>query len=95
MKKFFSLLVLLAFLSTSSTLAATEPEQATELVQTPSEPKEVKAAPKEVGKASNEGVRAAKRRDWQNWLFAGTSVAIAIAALLLLRDSGHAPHHNN
>jgi hypothetical protein len=102
MKKVFFLFLCLAFLSSSTQIRASEnPPLPQETQQTaPQEaetPKEIpwSSSPKEVGRASNEGVKAAKTRNWQNWLFAGTSVAIAVVALILLSDSGHSPHHND
>ncbi len=103
MKKFFSLLLSLAFVTTSFSSLCAEEEETQKALETTTEslpsnlPEETikTTTPREVGKASPESLRAAKKRDWQSWLFASTSVAVAVAALILLRDSGHAPHHNH
>jgi hypothetical protein len=103
MKKIFSLFLSFVFLSTSISYLCAEEVETPKAMEATSEslpdnlPEEaIKTTnPREVGKASDESLRAAKKRDWQGWLFASTSVAVAVAALLLLRDSGHAPHHNH
>jgi hypothetical protein len=43
-----------------------------------------------VGKASNEGSRAAKRKRWQNYAIAAGAIAIAVTALILVANNdGH------
>ncbi len=43
-----------------------------------------------VGKASDDGTRAAKRQQWQNIAIAAAAVAVAVTALILVsRNNGH------
>jgi|GEM_PF-5919481 hypothetical protein len=46
--------------------------------------------PKEVGKASQEGVEAGKSSAWVTYTVAGIAIAVAITALILVsRNQGH------
>ncbi len=93
MKKYFSFFLSCFFIGASCALHAESP---TESMPAAPYSSEEKAPPKkEVGKASQEALKTAKKRDWQNWLFASTSVAAAVVAIILLRDSGHSPHHHH
>ncbi len=56
------------------------------------------AARKEVGKASLESMQAAKRKEWQKWILAGTTLAAIIIAIVFLHQSWehhdtHGHHH--
>ena len=44
--------------------------------------------PREVGAASTEGARAAKKRQWQNIAIAGLAVAVAATAIYLASTNG-------
>jgi hypothetical protein len=50
-----------------------------------------------VGQASNEGVNAAKRRQWRNIALAVGAVAVAVTALILVscNDGHHHRHHGD
>jgi hypothetical protein len=71
--------------------------EAATLAETPEEAPQPEAAPdsttpvvKEVGKASTDGMSAAKRRQWQNIALASGAVIVATVAMILVsRNNGH------
>ncbi len=49
-----------------------------------------------VGQASNEGMSAAKKKQWTNIAIAVCAVAVAVTALILVASNdGHKQHHKN
>jgi hypothetical protein len=69
--------------------------EASTLAETPQETPQTEAAPntsavKEVGKASTDGMSAAKKRQWQNIALASGAVVVATVAMILVsRNNGH------
>ena len=50
---------------------------------------------KEVGKASSDGMKTARRKQWQNIGIAIGAVAVAVTALVLVSsNAGHSPSHS-
>ena len=51
---------------------------------------------KEVGKASEDSVKAAKSKKWQNIALAGAAVAVAVIAIIVVgRNHGKSSHHHH